>query len=92
MSGNGLDLLPLGGGALGGMLYCGVMQGASYTDMSRMGMCAAIGAASGFGVNFVSQNLLGGVLPSYSTGQQMSTLLYSAAYGFAGAAIVGYFM
>jgi hypothetical protein len=91
MGGNGLPLMSLAGGGLGGAGYC-VAMGASVTDPSRMGICAVIGAGTGFLINYGSQNYGGGVLPSSSRSSPTMTVAYSAAYGFVGAAIAGFFM
>ena len=83
-------LMPLGGGALGGVLYCYTME--SPLEMGPMAMCAATGAATAFALNYVGQQFGGGMLPSYSQSSQTMTIAYSAAYGFAGSFLLGMIM
>lgn len=84
-------MMPLGGGALGGLLYCYTMEGQPL-EVGPMGMCALTGAATAFGINYLGQQFGGGMLPSYSQSSQSMTILYSAAYGFAGSMLLGMVM
>lgn len=84
-------MMPLGGGALGGVLYCATMEGQPI-ELGPMSMCAATGAATAFALNYLGQQFGGGMLPSYSQGSQAMTIAYSAAYGFAGSFLLGMIM
>jgi hypothetical protein len=75
-------------GAVGGLLDAYFVQGKS--DIASLAICAAIGSASGYGALYL--NATTGLPPM--AGEVMSTpyMVSVGAYGFAGAALVGYFM